>query len=183
MCKRFREDLARTESENGRRVETMERKWKQERTEWMEGCDAVQTAHRIAHLKTALLLDAERRSVLDERDERMKERLARMQREYKILLFQVKEDELEERLEELQEEFDDFRADATYEKQRLMASHKQVVQQWKDKCVALISRLKEKEAELGHSQTEVQVSSPGALNFAFTEQKCRQKCRIYAKRF
>lgn len=158
MSKTLREELAKTQSS----TKTLQTKWAQERVEWIKGCDAVQSAHRIAHLRTSLLLDAEKRAGMEDRDYVRKEALGRVGRDFKILLFQIREDELEEQVRELQEEVDAVRDEAGIEKARLVAKHKEVVRVWRDKCIALIERVKERESELevvqnGQSDVEVWV--------------------------
>jgi hypothetical protein len=157
MCKKLRQELAKTESQAVRhksQLETLQRKWLEEREEWKQGYDAVQSAHKVVQLRTAVLLDAERQAVLAERDVSRMERLARMQRDYKIVLFQMKENEMEIQLEELQDELDECKTAAHLEKQRLLSSQRQVVQNLKAQCIALDAKVKEKKVETETVESE-----------------------------
>jgi hypothetical protein len=161
MCKKLQEELAKSESQNHslvarhtQQLETMQSKWIKERTEWREGCDAMQNAYKVAHMRTAMLLDAERRSLLEERDMMRREKLAKMQRDYKIVLFQDSENELVSLLEELKDELGEEKVRTQHEIHRLVKIHREVVQKWKDKCIGLISRFKEKEGELDVAQND-----------------------------
>lgn len=101
-------------AERERNKDTMSRiqeLWAAERVEWSDGCDALQTAHRVAHLHTSCELDKERMAVLREKENVRKERLAKAQRDYKLLLFQAGERSLEKQIHELEEELEDCRAE------------------------------------------------------------------------
>lgn len=77
-------------------------KWEKERLEWRQGCDALQAAHRVAHLKVALDLEKERRILLQTRETMRKERLARLQRDNRLLMFQIEESNTETRVVQLE---------------------------------------------------------------------------------
>ncbi|OBZ72249.1 hypothetical protein A0H81_07920 [Grifola frondosa] len=84
-------------------IAQLQERWKAERLEWRDGCESLQAAHRIAHLRTAVVLDQERTNVLKEREVLRKERLARMQRDFRLVMFQARETELEDRVAELEQ--------------------------------------------------------------------------------
>ncbi|EIW84268.1 hypothetical protein CONPUDRAFT_33782, partial [Coniophora puteana RWD-64-598 SS2] len=77
-----------------------------ERKDWRDGCDTLQSCHRLAHLRTASLLEAERLSVLKEREALRRESVALLQRDFRLSLFQQRETELENQIMELQEELE-----------------------------------------------------------------------------
>ncbi|KAI0714251.1 hypothetical protein C8T65DRAFT_546450, partial [Cerioporus squamosus] len=83
-------------------VAQIQAQWKAERMEWREGCDLLQVSHRIAHLRTAGDVEREHRALLDTKEALRKEKLLRMHRDYKLVMFQAKELEMEERVSQLQ---------------------------------------------------------------------------------
>ncbi|KAL6307412.1 hypothetical protein BKA93DRAFT_768090 [Sparassis latifolia] len=100
-------------------VSALQKRWKAERAEWRDGCETLQAAHRIAHLRTAVELDRERVSVLKEREEVRRERLARLQRDFRLVTFQLRETELEERVATLEAELGDAERAVERERQKL----------------------------------------------------------------
>lgn len=100
-------------------VTALQQKWKEERAEWREGCDSLQAAHRIAHLRTSVELDRERLAVLKVREETRMERLARLQRDYRLVAFQRREFELEARIMELEKELEEVRLKQEHERRAL----------------------------------------------------------------
>ncbi|KZT20144.1 hypothetical protein NEOLEDRAFT_1040843, partial [Neolentinus lepideus HHB14362 ss-1] len=102
--KRLQEDLAREQTRSKDALQQIQLKWQAERREWLEGCETIQACHRIAHLRTTLELSKERSLVLDERDLARREKRARLQRDYRLTLFQAKEAELEDEILRLRDE-------------------------------------------------------------------------------
>ena len=74
-----------------------------ERAEWREGCDSLLASHRIVHLRTIMELDKERTQILKERQETSKERLAVLERDFKLIVFQAKELDLTNRIADLED--------------------------------------------------------------------------------
>lgn len=97
-------------------VAQIEARWKAERAEWREGCDSLQIAHRIAHLRTGDDLDRARGALLEAKEALRTERLLRMQRDFRLVMFQAKEIELEQRNATLEREL----AEAAVEKEELV---------------------------------------------------------------
>ncbi|KAI9455997.1 hypothetical protein F5148DRAFT_1151402 [Russula earlei] len=79
-------------------------KWQAERKEWADGCDSLMACHRIAHLRTNVLLAQERVALAHERDLTRRERVAVIQRDYNLILFKAREKELEIEADKLREE-------------------------------------------------------------------------------
>jgi len=79
-------------------------KWQAERKEWADGCDSLMACHRIAHLRTNVLLARERVALAHERDLTRRERVAVIQRDYNLILFKAREKELELEADKLKEE-------------------------------------------------------------------------------
>ncbi|KAG0706795.1 hypothetical protein DFH29DRAFT_119077 [Suillus ampliporus] len=104
--KKLHDELGLEQSRVKDSVNVIKQQWRAEQKEWHAGCDALQACHRIAHLRTACALDDERIAVLKEREIARRERLARIQRDYKITMFQAREAELESQIEDLQADLD-----------------------------------------------------------------------------
>ncbi|KAI6039906.1 hypothetical protein EDC04DRAFT_1622182 [Pisolithus marmoratus] len=127
--------------EADRKAWTTERqKWIDERKVWAEGCDTMQACHRIQQYRMACALGNERVTVLKMRDGARKERLQRLQRDYKITTFQAREADLEARIAELE----DIRDDA--EAARIQCE--KVLQALETKCTMLLGEVNEKTAEI-----------------------------------
>lgn len=88
-------------------AQNLKQQFGQERAEWKEAGDSLQTLWRIAYLRILLDLERERTEMVKMKDELRLARLARLQRDYRIGLFQAKEFESENRIMELQEQVDD----------------------------------------------------------------------------
>ncbi len=100
-------DLVRQEKEHTTQtVAQIQERWKVERTEWRDGCESLQTSLRIAHLRTAVDMDREHVVLLETKDALRRERLAKVQRDYRLVMFQAKELELEERIAQLQRDLE-----------------------------------------------------------------------------
>ena len=75
----------------------------QEREEWWEACGSFLAAHRIVHLRTQNEWEKEIIERAHEIEEGRADRLAIVQRDYKLTLFQARETELEARVAELED--------------------------------------------------------------------------------
>jgi chromosome segregation ATPase len=82
----------------------LQAKWKSERQTWHSGVDILQILHRLVQLRASDDLEKERMNVLAEQDGIRREKIARLQRDFKIAMFQAKESELEARIEDLEDE-------------------------------------------------------------------------------
>ena len=130
-------------------------KWMDERKAWAEGCDTMQACHRIHQYRVACALHDERVAVLRMQEVARKEQLKRLQRDYKITMFQAREAELEaqiDHVEELRDEATEVRTDC-----------EKSVQELKTRSAALAEEVKTKTAEIqaAHRQREqVEVRLP-----------------------
>ena len=68
--------------------------WQDERKEWLGECETVMACHRIAHLRTNVLLAQERVELEHKRDRTRKERVAVIQRDFNLVLSKAREKEL-----------------------------------------------------------------------------------------
>lgn len=132
-----------------RKIWTSERqKWMDERKTWAEGCDAVQACHRIQQYRVACTLHGERVAVLKMQEVARQEHLKRLQRDYKITMFQTREAELEEQIEQSKKLLDETMEEKAY--------HEKLTQELKARSAALADEVKSKtgEIQVAHRQRE-----------------------------
>lgn len=108
--KRLQQELEREQVRAKDAVAAIHARWSRERAEWREGCDTLIACHTIAHLRTTVALEAERLSVLKCAEDARTHEITRLQRDYRLTLFQMREFELEQRISELEDELDDINA-------------------------------------------------------------------------
>ncbi|KAI0091321.1 hypothetical protein BDY19DRAFT_697479 [Irpex rosettiformis] len=100
--------------ENG--LQQLRQQFGEERTEWKEAADSLQNLWRISYLRAVHDLGKERMEIVKLKEELRLSRLARLQRDYQIGMFQAKEMELEGHVVDLQNQLED--AQWTYEQER-----------------------------------------------------------------
>ena len=103
MSKKLREELAQAQVQMKAERASLQDQRLKEAQAWKVGTELTRVSYQATQARLLLLLDMERRNVLSGEDFVRKERLARAQRDYNLLLFQQKENELEERVIELQD--------------------------------------------------------------------------------
>ena len=106
LIKRLQQDLEREKERSLDVAAKLKAAASEERREWKDGCDSLLAAHRIVHLRTRVELERERSAILKERDGIRKERLAVLQRDYRLTLFQARESQLERDVAELEAELE-----------------------------------------------------------------------------
>ncbi|TDL25881.1 hypothetical protein BD410DRAFT_819894 [Rickenella mellea] len=126
-----------------------------ERKEWREGCDSLLGCHRIVHLRTIVELEKERMNVLKEREETRKERLAVLQRDFKLTLFLAKEAEFETYTARLKEQLEELNAEKEASEADLIASHDQELLVLRGDLSRAEATKKEKSDELKRVQKEM----------------------------
>ncbi|EGN99261.1 hypothetical protein SERLA73DRAFT_182173 [Serpula lacrymans var. lacrymans S7.3] len=146
--KKLKDELSLEEARAKDAIQVVQTKWKDERKEWREGCETLQACHRIAHLRTSAALDEERIIVLKERGVLREERLARLQRDYKITMFQAREADLESQVLELEDELEARRADEEYEVRVLNEQHQKAMTDLQKKYTIVATEVKDMAAEL-----------------------------------
>lgn len=164
----LRDELGVEQARSRDAVKALQKQWKDERAQWAEGCDTLQACHRIAHLRTLKELDEVRMSVLEEREVARMERVKSMQRDYKLVMFQGRETELELRVEELEEELEGAKEEAESGQTGLADAYEEQMEKLKAKCKELVGQVKEKNAQLAEVITEkedTEVSSPCSSYF------------------
>jgi len=103
ISKKLREELAQAQAQMKAERATLQDQRLKEAQAWKAGMELTRASYQVTQARLLLLLDMEGRDGLSRGDSATKERLARVQRDHNITLFQQKEDELEERVIELQE--------------------------------------------------------------------------------
>jgi len=153
-CKKLEEDLLREESRSKDAVKQIQTRWHDERIEWREGCDTLLACHRIAQLRTAIEVDNEVLAAVKQEDALRKERLARLQRDYKITMFQVKEMELDGRIAELEDDLVDLQAENEAALHSLTEQHRETTQKLRKKCADFASEVAHLSDALSAAQRE-----------------------------
>jgi len=103
MSKKLREELAQAQAQMKAERASLQDQRLKEAQAWKVGTELMRTSYQVTQARLLLLLDMERRNLLSGEDVVRRERLAKVQRDYNLALFQQKENELEERILELQE--------------------------------------------------------------------------------
>jgi hypothetical protein len=154
--KKLNDELSLEQTRAKEAVNVIKQQWRAEQKEWHVGCDALQACHRIAHLRTACALDDERIAVLKEREIARRERLARIQRDYKITMFQAREAELESQIEDLQADFLSQVAQAEHLLKSRDKQYQKTILDLRTRDATLSSELKLKSDEIvaAHKQRE-----------------------------
>jgi hypothetical protein len=120
--KKLTEQVALEATRSKDAVATIHDKWQHEQREWHEGCDVLQSCHQIVQRRITVELEKERTNVLQELDAVRKEKLKRLQRDYRITMFQVKEAHLERKILELEDEKESMRGEYEERVGRLKAA-------------------------------------------------------------
>lgn len=160
MSKKLREELAQAHAQmKAERGSSHDQRLKEAQA-WKVGTELTKASHQVAQARLLLLLDTEKRNVLSGEDSLRGERLARLQRDYHLTLFQQKESELEEMIIELQETLEAERDrrkgdDNSYEELRLKFSGV-LGKYWKlkNKYSTLLAKSAEMHRDLGQSGTK-----------------------------
>ena len=154
--KKLREELILEQARAKDAVDVVKQQWLVERNDWHAGCDALQACHRIAHLRTACALDEEQIAVLKEREIARREKLARLQRDYRITMFQARETELENQLEDLRAELDHQVTQTEHSLKSQNEQYQKTILDLRAQHATLVSKLKQKsdEVEAAHKQRE-----------------------------
>lgn len=111
-------------------VADIQKQWQLEQREWREGCDVLQSCHRLVQLRSTAALEKERMGTLRELDALRREKAVRLQRDFRLTLFQIRETELEMRIAEIQDE-----------REELVVSHEEVVRKLKGKYAECAAQL------------------------------------------
>lgn len=169
---KLREAVAEEQKRGSDGVDALQKTFKQERAAWIRGCDTIQAVHRFAHARTLVELDRERIVILRERETARIERLARLQRDFRLVEFQRREFDLEKRLLELERELEDQRR--AYEEQKL-----ELGEDLEGQCATLAAQLQDTANELAaavHAKEDAEVRhAPSSCHGVYS-----RECQIFA---
>jgi hypothetical protein len=154
VAKKLKDELILEQMRSKEAAKAIKSQWKTESAEWREGCDSLQACHRIAHLRTLAELDKERLAIVKEKDVARRERVARLQRDYRITMFQVRESELEEMIEELANEIKDMKEKGEVDTDALVMQYQEAAEKLRTKCAQVAAEAAQKNNELAAIQKE-----------------------------
>ena len=160
MSKKLREELAQAQVQMKSERANLHDQRLKEAQAWKVGTELMKASYQVTQARLLLLLDMERRNVLSREDAVRSERVARAQRDYKLSLFQQKEDELEERIVELQEMLEveqEEREKDDREYEELRETYVELLGKYgklKGKCSALLARGAGMHQDLEQSETK-----------------------------
>lgn len=99
--KKLRKDLDLERSRAKEAVKDLQTAWHEE---VQEVFDVLQTCHELSEIRTVGSLEQERTKVLREQEVTRQEKVARIQRDFQITMFQIRESELTSHIEDLEDE-------------------------------------------------------------------------------
>lgn len=141
--KRLSEQLDREMSRSKEALETMRQEWVNKRQEWHQASTDLLTLCRIDQKRIEVELERERSNALQEMKFTRDEKLLRLQRDFRIKLFQMREEELERKIEEIEAE-----------KRRNKGNSDLIIRKLEAKCAESIIQLKEEKEERAVAERE-----------------------------
>jgi organic radical activating enzyme len=123
---------------------------------WKESCEDVLASYRIIQKHLEVELEKERYATLAEMGVAREEKLQRIKRDFKLKLFQMHDEDLEKRLEEVEEERYD-----------LQEQREAIVRKWTDHCLKYATKLKDTQEALERSETEKKAEEVRKLSISF----------------
>lgn len=154
VAKRLKDELILEQTRSKEAAKAIKSQWQTESAEWREGCESLQACHRIAHLRTLVELDKETLAVVKEKDVARQERVATLQRDYQITMFQVRESELEGIVEELADEIEDMKQRGEEDTNALVMQYQEDAGKLRMKCAQFATEATQKAKELAMIQKE-----------------------------
>lgn len=146
---KLKAELSAEQSRGEAAMREIRSRWELERLEWRQGCDALQAAHRVAHLKIALDAEKEKRTLLEEREINRRERVAVCQRDFRLLMFQIQESNKDARIAQLETEL------SGVEKSH-QSQHQSVRREFQTKLETLQNRYKELRMKFDEKSEELE---------------------------
>lgn len=145
-----------TETERSKEaVLEIRKQWHEQEILMRQECEAFLACYRFVQLRTASELETERLNVLNEQKALRKEKLLRLQRDFRITMFYAKERELEERIVELEEE-----------NERMAVERRELASLLRKKLAVLIGELRSRDGDIANLNSErdnIEVSSNAHL--------------------
>ena len=143
--KKLSEQLSQEQSRSKDAVLQLQSKWDTNQANWKQTCEFLLGSYRIIQSRMQVELEKERVNTLQEMKITREEKLLRLQRDFKITLFQTKEEELERRVEDVEDE-----------KTRLMEVNELVVQKMQNKCAEYVIKLQDVQALLSRTEKDLE---------------------------
>lgn len=141
--KKLSEQLSQEHSRSKDTILQFQSQWDLDQSNWKQTCENLLGSYRIVQQRIQVELERERVNTLQEMKISREEKLLRLQRDFKITLFQIKEGELERRVEDVEDE-----------KTRLIESNRLVVQKMQEKCADYVIQLRDTQASLSQAEKE-----------------------------
>ncbi|KIM39828.1 hypothetical protein M413DRAFT_446748 [Hebeloma cylindrosporum] len=141
--KKLVDEIAREQVRAKEAMLDMTRKWEATQAVWKEGCEDILASYRIVQKQLEVEVEKERSAVIKEMSITREEKLQRVTRDFKITLFQLKEEEMERKIEELEEE-----------KANLVEEFESALRQEKERSAEISSKLREARESLARSIKE-----------------------------
>ncbi|KAI0078810.1 hypothetical protein K474DRAFT_1706202 [Panus rudis PR-1116 ss-1] len=140
--------LVSEETRSKEAMQKVQQTWKKEREDWKAGCDAIQAAHRINFLTATVDLEKQKSLLLEQKDELRRERLARMQRDFRLTLFQIEESRQEDRIAQLETELEEATELHRREVEELQSTLGGDAEEFRARCTELEEEVEKKTEEL-----------------------------------
>ena len=141
--KKLSEQLSQEHSRSKDTILQLQSQWDINQSHWKQTCENLLGLYRIVQKHVQVELEKERTNTLKEMKLTRDEKLLSLQRDFEITLFQIKEEELERRVE-----------DVEVEKTTLMQTNNLVVQKLQGKCAEYVIKLRDTQALLSRSEKE-----------------------------
>ena len=144
--KKLSEQLSKEQSRSEDTILQLQSQWDLNQSNWKQTCENLLGSYRIIQKQIQVELEKERMNTLQEMKITRDEKLLRLQRDFKITLFQIKEEELERRMEAVEDE-----------KTSLMHTNGLVVQKLQEKCAECVIKLRDTQTLLSRAEKEKEV--------------------------
>lgn len=141
--KKLSEQLSQEHSRSKDTILHLQSQWDTNQSNWKQTCENLLGSYRIIQKHIQVELEKERMNTLKEMKITRDEKLLRLQRDFKITLFQMKEEELERRVEGVEDE-----------KTSLMETNGLIVQKLQEKCADYVIKLRDTQASLSRVEKE-----------------------------
>ena len=141
--KKLSEQLSQEHSRSKDAMLQLRSQWELNQSDWKQTCENLLGSCRIIQKHVQVELEKEKMNTLKEMKITRDEKLLRLQRDFKITLFQMKEEELERRVEDVEDE-----------KTSLVQTNNLVVQKLQEKCAEYVINLRDTQALLSRAEKQ-----------------------------
>jgi len=132
-------------------VQDFQKRWHEKELSLREECEDFLAYYRCVQLDTVSALESERMNVLNEQKALREEKLLRLQRDFRIAMFDAKERELEERVVELQEE-----------NERMVSERRELALALQKKVPLILAQLRTRDVEINNTNLERDLAEVGS---------------------